>query len=148
LGGTLSAHIGDTPEACQIENCQIEASRCAGISFSFRKTQLLNPFRLFGLLRTLAFAQAHAGAAAVFVDEFDAGAQSIFEMIEEFGFVLPNDGSLEDCIPTEPSSVSVPFILMIACCKLRGARRLVREWQTCGVRALAAHIDPSHSVGL
>ncbi|MGA9563291.1 MAG: hypothetical protein WBR32_19820 [Pseudolabrys sp.] len=57
--------------------------------FHFRKTQLLNPFGLFGLLRTLAFAQAHAGAAAVFVDEFDAGAQSIFEMIEEFGFVLP-----------------------------------------------------------
>ena len=28
--------------------------------------------RLFGILRPLALAQAHAGAAAVFVDEFDA----------------------------------------------------------------------------
>jgi hypothetical protein len=29
---------------------------------------------LFGLFETLALAEAHAGAAAVFVDEFDAGA--------------------------------------------------------------------------
>ena len=30
------------------------------------------PFGLFWLLQPLALAQAHAGAAAVFVDEFDA----------------------------------------------------------------------------
>jgi hypothetical protein len=29
------------------------------------------PFRLFGLLDPLALAEAHAGAAPVFVDEFD-----------------------------------------------------------------------------
>lgn len=46
--------------------------------FHFRKTQLLNPFGLFGLRRTLAFAQAHAGAAAI-----SLGAM-YFEMIGEF----------------------------------------------------------------
>ena len=30
------------------------------------------PFRLFGLFQPLALAQAHAGASAVLVDEFDA----------------------------------------------------------------------------
>ena len=36
-------------------------------------TSAWQPLRLFGLSESLAFAQAHAGAAAVFVDEFDAG---------------------------------------------------------------------------
>ena len=38
------------------------------------RDQTALPSRLPGLLRPLALAQAHAWAAAVFVDEFDAGA--------------------------------------------------------------------------
>ena len=38
------------------------------------------PSGLFWLLQPLALAQAHAGAAAVFVDEFDAGQGRIADM--------------------------------------------------------------------
>jgi hypothetical protein len=47
------------------------------------------PSGLFWLLQPLALAQAHAGAACVFGDEFDACSMTYFEMIVEFGFVLP-----------------------------------------------------------
>ena len=46
--------------------------RCGGTRIRFKKIYSAF-FRLFRLLRPLALAQSHARAAAVLVDEFDAG---------------------------------------------------------------------------
>ena len=50
----------------------------------------------------MTLAQSHAGAAAVLVDEFDAYSVTYFEMIIEFGFVLPNVVPSSDYIPNGP----------------------------------------------
>ena len=45
------------------------------------------PSGLFWLLQPLALAESYAGAAAVFVDEFNASQRNL--LIIDFGFVLP-----------------------------------------------------------
>ena len=67
------ANAGGTP--VQLRKCG-KGVIATALRQAFDESDLIPttlPFRLFGLLRPLALAQAHAGAAAVFVDEFDAG---------------------------------------------------------------------------
>ena len=58
--------------------------------------------KLAVFFRPLALAESHAGAAAVLVDEFDAYSVTYFEMIIEFGFVLPSLDYIPNAFGPEP----------------------------------------------
>lgn len=69
-----------------------------------------------------------------------------FEMIGEFGFVLPKLKFVRTIFLVLTRVRSCSFICMVAQLQVTrpfvGATRPMREWQTCGVRRRAAHSGP------